>query len=288
LRIVSVQDGYALLRSEGLYQAKVTLTPILNVPDAPSIYKGMGAGHREAVAAGKEVASEAAGGDPAALDRESLGEDDEEDITSGPKPARWLWLMLEFQLLPNSCLRPPLAPPQAMHLLQDLNVRMSLATDAAAYERLRRARQERIAKAAEGQQQQQQQEAGGGLETGADGSCAAPSRPAISGAPSLRTSGTSGAATNSLAASLSVAGGVRVAGMSCRAQTRSYLADMQRYAADEATIPLLTAHCILSDVAMRWVGGGAAECPSVCEGSRTEQGLQGPVANPRIPLLHPL
>ena len=238
MRIVSVQDGYALLRAEGLYQAKVTLMPILNVPDAPSIYKD-----KLHKTVGKEDASaaDAETGTPMALDAVSCGNDDE-DVSSGPKPARWLWLMLEFQLLPNSCLRPPLAPPQILHLLQDLNTRMSLATDAAAYEKLRLSRQERDTMA--GKQGAEREFIGD------EGMSAGASRPAMSGVMSQRTGGESGGAYSSHSMS-SMA--TRGAGMSCKAQTRAYLEDIQKHAADEATISLLTAHSILSDIAMRLV-----------------------------------
>ena len=124
LRVVSVSDGVALLRAEGLYTARVTLTPLLDVPDAPSVLeqrRGGGGGGGGPSGSGATTAGHEAGATGAGTGTQPMvvdGEDEDEDVTSGPKPRRWLWLLLGFELLPNSCLRQALAEAQTMHLLQ--------------------------------------------------------------------------------------------------------------------------------------------------------------------------
>ena len=222
-----------LLRAEGLYEAKLTLSPILDVPEAPSIYGPQGRGG---------ASGNAGTSFPAVVEGAGNVDEDEDGVTSGPKPKRWLWLMLSFKLLPNSCLRQPLAEPQMLHLLQVLNMRMSLATDAAAYEKLRDARVAKSASAAA--------LAGKAAMDAMDVDGAGPSEPSRSAIPSASAT-TAGRATSAMTGEGS--GVTGVVAMSSRAQLRSNLEELKRHAADEATLPLLTAHFILTEVSTRCV-----------------------------------
>ena len=234
LRIITVEDGFVLLRAEGLYEAKLTLSPILDVPEAPSIYGPRGRGGASGNVGASLPAATIVG--PGNVD------EDEDGVTSGPKPKRWLWLMLSFKLLPNSCLRQPLAEPQMLHLLQDLNMRMSLSTDAAAYEKMRAARAEKSASATAA--------AGRDAIDMMDVDGAGPLEPSHSAMPAASAM-TAGRAISAMTGEGS--GVTGVVAMSSRAQLRSNLEELKRHAADEATLPLLTAHFILTEISTRSV-----------------------------------
>lgn len=246
LRIVMVGEGFVLVRAEGLYEAKLTVAPILEVPKAPSIYgPSASVGGKAAEGAGPSKGAVTGNGD-------ENGDDDDDDVTSGPKPKRWLWLMLSFELLPNSCLRQPLAEPQMLHLLQDLNMRMSLATDSAAYEKLRTARAAKLAAA--GASANANVDA---MDVDQEGpsqpvhSAVMPSASAVASGGGRRGAGsrpTTSAAATTATTNSGITGTVA---MSCRAQLRSNLEELKRFAADEATLPLLTAHFILCEVSTR-------------------------------------
>lgn len=257
-----------LLRVEGLYEAKLTLSPVLEVPDAPSIRKqaDTAAAKKQAaggagVAAGAAGAQAAAGASASAMQVDggagvqALGEEEEEeeDVTSGPKPQRWRWLLLSFSLIPCSAgPRPLLEPPHVAHLLQDLNFRMALAADAAVYRQREAKAKERAAATAAGAAAAA---AGMGAAAAAGGPAAAAGHAATPAMSSASARPGASTVTGTTTVGTRAVGGAGGGGTGPDAGGRALLASareqLERCASDEASVPLRVVHAILAEVSMR-------------------------------------
>lgn len=267
MQVVTVQDGYMLLRVEGLYEAKLTLSPVLEVPDAPSIRKQADtAAAKKQAAGGAGVAAGAAGAQAAAgagasavqvdggagVQAQGEEEEEEEDVTSGPKPQRWRWLLLSFSLIPCSAgPRPLLEPPHVAHLLQDLNFRMALAADAAVYRQREAKAKERAAATAGGAAAA----AGTGAAAAAGGPAAAAGHAATPAMSSASARPGASTVTGTTTVGTRTVGGAGGGGTGPDAGGRALLASareqLERCASDEASVPLRIVHAILAEVSMR-------------------------------------
>ena len=152
-------------------------------------------------------------------------------------------------------------------------MRMALAADAAAYEKIRRvaaARQSAGAGTVEAEA-----EAGPSGAALPRGTTTMPSA-SFGGISASRGGGSvmPGPTASSVTAGTAVAG----ASMSCRAQLGANLEALQLHAADEATMPLLVAHCILSEVSMRCALGLILISGVYRRGCRAEGGAGYPVS----------
>ncbi|KXZ56932.1 hypothetical protein GPECTOR_1g840 [Gonium pectorale] len=133
LKVVSVSNGTAVLRAEGLYEAKLTLVPSEALPGADEDAAG-GSGPAAAAAPDADgpswaaAAAAAAGTDP---------------VAAAAAAQRWKWRLIHFVL----CIGVPFYDPrQPGQILNTCNFHMVLAADNAAY----LARQRRCAGAAAG------------------------------------------------------------------------------------------------------------------------------------------
>ncbi len=105
-----------VLRSEGLYDAKLTLVPALPLPGPPPPGAPDGPSATPAAAAGGDGAAAA---DPAGS-----------GSRSGSQPARWHWRLINFVLLVGV---PFYDPGQKFQLLHTVNQHLVYAADNAAY-----------------------------------------------------------------------------------------------------------------------------------------------------------
>ncbi|GAX72686.1 hypothetical protein CEUSTIGMA_g142.t1 [Chlamydomonas eustigma] len=255
VQVVEVLDGYVILRAPGLYEAKVhryssyeakmTLSPLLEVPDAPSIRGKLKTELPLKHVTDTDVAAQV--GHPPASAADNNHDEEEDGVTSGPKPQRWLWVLISFELLPNSLRRKPLGNAQVTHLLENLNMRMSLAADAAAYEKLRR-NSYRSATPAAVSVAEDAMDADERVDTAAPSSSAMAAglseSHALSGHSSRSRSLASSAPATGTSSMMAGAAG-------CTGQFKANVESMRLHAADESTMPVLVAHSLLSDISMR-------------------------------------
>lgn len=246
--------GYAVLRAEGLYEAKVTLVPAAQVPPEPepAVAGADGAGAAAGADCGTAGAGTAAGitSAAAASQARSGSVDEDEDAgeaTSGPVPVRWRWLLLAFLFPAHAVRGPPLQEAQTMGLLQDLNNRMHVAADFAVYCKKRKEREQRAAAAAAAAQAGQQGgegEAGEGGAAGVGAEAGAGAAGGVRPAPSASLAGKPGVSRMSAHAS-------EASGAGHERRAAANMALIAESEADEASAPLAIMHCILSDVGAR-------------------------------------
>jgi hypothetical protein len=217
LELVQVTGGYAVLACKGLYEVQLSL---FQQP------------YPVQVAEARQSAG-AATADPA------LQPTLQEQLVSGEVPAaqdlakqqqvqvRWQWTLTHAVMLPNAANKLPLRQVQMDQLLRAVRERMWFAADAAAVEAAKQSSS--AAKGAAGAEQQP---------------------PVIDGAVGDNPQGTLSSLTGQhQPAASTAAAGSTLSGMSAGAApdfTRGL--DLERYKADEVTLPLLVMHGVLRDV----------------------------------------
>eukprot|EP00201_Polytomella_parva_P022857 CAMPEP_0175041646 /NCGR_PEP_ID=MMETSP0052_2-20121109/2049_1 /TAXON_ID=51329 ORGANISM="Polytomella parva, Strain SAG 63-3" /NCGR_SAMPLE_ID=MMETSP0052_2 /ASSEMBLY_ACC=CAM_ASM_000194 /LENGTH=696 /DNA_ID=CAMNT_0016304221 /DNA_START=65 /DNA_END=2151 /DNA_ORIENTATION=+ len=156
VQVVEVRRGYVLLRAEGLYEAMLSLSPVLCVPKTAELLEA-GLVTVKANSLGVSVVGEV---DDSMVSKSLLnlgkdmklsneGESLEQKSTSNRSDStasastvsgsilqeqRWTWILLGFKVLNNG---PGIEPSQERNLTQFLNQHMHWAADAAAYASLR-------------------------------------------------------------------------------------------------------------------------------------------------------
>lgn len=252
LKVVSVGNGTAVLRAEGLYEAKLTLVPSEPLPgldDAAAAAAGAGAagaeggGEEQADAAAGE-AGPGAGGLPGWA-AEAVAAASGDAAAAAAAAQRWKWRLIHFVLLIGVPFYDPRQPGQ---ILNTCNFHMVLAADNAAYLRWQRK--------------------GPGAGAGAAAARSAVSESVATPAPS----GLPGAAA-AAAAGAGGGGGVSLAAAVKKAED------------DEVGAPLAVMHAILTDVAGRLLADelAAAARALAAPGSR----WHGHIAVKPSQLLHP-
>ncbi|KAG2487902.1 hypothetical protein HYH03_013482 [Edaphochlamys debaryana] len=213
LKVVSVSNGTAVLRAEGLYEAKLTLVPsepLMGADGSTSDEPGGGAGPSTAGGGGSgpdwaAAAAASAASDPVAA--EAAGQ-------------RWKWRLIAFVL----CIGVPFYDPrQPGQILNTVNFHMVLAADNAAYLKRQRGPSGII----------------GGGGAAANAAAPAPSESAATPAPS----GLAAAAGGGAGGAGGGAGGGSGGG--------SLAAAIRKVEDDEVGSPLAVMHAILTDVAGR-------------------------------------
>lgn len=154
LSLVQVSKGMAVLRCEGLFEARVSLQQRPYPPQwdtakqkleeakataaAAAAASGSGAGTAEG-GEGKAAATPAAGAAPS-----TAGGQEQQQAGAGPSggpdtpTVRWQWVLVDAVTLPGAAHRAPLREPQLLQLLTLLRQLMGATADAAAVETLRR------------------------------------------------------------------------------------------------------------------------------------------------------
>jgi hypothetical protein len=234
LKVVEVDQGVMVLRADGLYEARLTLTPCLHVPYASSIEDSCKSQARKA---GKDSSSVGVANETPSQQQQQQQHEDEDVTSAGPpQPQRWRWLLLSFVILPNSYSRSPLEEPQVLHLLQDLNNRISQSTDAAAYKVM----EQQLMRRWKTNKEEDQEKGTREHDSVADMMAIDETNTALKApnAPSVSVSGVHSASV----------GTSRTPGQGHRAVL---LAEIEQHAADEATRPLVEMHAILSDISVR-------------------------------------
>ncbi|PNH09381.1 Chaperone protein DnaJ [Tetrabaena socialis] len=238
LKVVSVGSGTAVLRAEGLYEAKLTLVPSEPLPSVDDDTAAPGGGGAEVGGHGWGAAAAAAAAtDPAA---------------AAAAGQRWKWRLIHFVL----CIGVPFYDPrQPGQILNTANFHMVLAADNAAY--LARARQ----------QQRQQRGGGGAAGTSAAAAAAgapggAQAAPAVSESVATPTaSGLPGPGGAAAAAAAAAGGG-------------SLAAALRRAEDDEVGAPLAVMHAILTGVAGRLLADELAAARTRAGQEEQEKGAQ--------------
>ncbi len=218
LKVVSISGGTAVLRAEGLYEAKLTLVPSEPLLEAQPGGEGAAAGGAaaaEGLGAGDD-AGEVSGGAEAAMGA-AAAKARADPAVEAAAAQRWKWRLIHFVLQIGVPFYDARQPGQ---ILNTCNFHMVLAADNAAY--LKRKKDLELAKDA-GEQQQQQ---------GGQAAAATPQQPAAS----------------TFSDTTTVGGGAGCAGGGGAATLAGAL---RRVEDDEAGAPLAVMHAILTDVAGR-------------------------------------
>ncbi|GFR40497.1 hypothetical protein Agub_g1065, partial [Astrephomene gubernaculifera] len=250
LKVVSISSGTAVLRAEGLYEAKLTLVPSEPLPglqeeDAAAGGGGGGGGGAGLRAGGGEDADGADGWAAAAAAAAA------DPVAAAAASQRWKWRLIHFVL----CIGVPFYDPrQPGQILNTCNFHMVLAADNAAY--LRR---------------QRMGAAGGGKNAPAAGAAAA--------APSTLSESAATPAASGLPGSAAALGSTTAGGGG------SLAAAVRRAEDDEVGAPLAVMHAILTDVAGRLLADelAAAARALAAPGSR----WHGHISVKPSQLLHP-
>ncbi|KAF6258599.1 hypothetical protein COO60DRAFT_1101947 [Scenedesmus sp. NREL 46B-D3] len=257
LELVQVTGGYAVLSCQGLYEVQLSLfqqpypPQLAEAQEAAAAAAAQQADGQQQVEPGGQQQQQQQANEAGTSAAAAAAAEQQEDGASGPTSSptepgvqvRWQWTLTHAVLLPNAAAKPPLRQVQLEQLLRALRERMWYAADAAAVEAAKR----------------------GAAGLAGDAAAAADRAPAGSAAAAAsgRTAsqqqsvgGSSGQTSTAQPAASGTTGGSAACGISgASASGRDAAKDagrelqLDKFAADEVTIPLRVMHGVLRDVA---------------------------------------